>query len=241
MLIPTNTNMIEEILLLCDPALVDDLEAVLFDANQNLVVTRIFSHMQLEARGKLPLHKTRILSFGSEVIVPISILDRLDYGAYNFHPGPPAYPGRFPSSFFLFDGGNRYGSTVHEMAGKVDSGPINAVDYFEVPPDLDCVTLNMMSFQSLFAMFKDLAHHLARCGDPLDRIQETWQGRVTTQQDFNALCRVPADVNVEEFQRYYRAVGEGPDHALEIIFHGHRFCLDNQHTTPNVLVGGKKR
>ncbi|HEY9163372.1 MAG TPA: hypothetical protein VIN57_02085 [Magnetovibrio sp.] len=75
----------------------------------------------------------------------------------------------------------------------------------------------------------------------LARIDEVWGGHATTQADFNALCRLPENVSEQEFLRRYRAVGEGPDHALEIMVHGHRFCLDNQHHNPEILVGAKKR
>ena len=239
--------MIKEILLLSDPVLSTDLKAVLMHANPNLVVTCIFTRDELIKRCSGPLRQTRLVSFGSEVIVPAEILMRLACGAYNFHPGPPTYPGRFPSSFFINDGGTRFASTVHEMAAKVDAGAIHVVDWFDVPGDIDCVSLNTLSFQSLFALFQKLAAHLAQNDEPLSRSGDTWSGRTTTQQDFNALCCLPIGdmgdmgISAEDFQRRYRAVGEGPDHALEFTVHGHRFRLDNQHVRPDILIGGKKR
>lgn len=233
--------MIEEILLLSDPALIEDLDAVLVRANPRLVVTHILTRQDMDACENRPLTKTRLLSFGSEIIVPQSVLSRLGGGAYNFHPGPPTHPGRFPSSFFIHDGGTMFGSTVHEMAAKVDSGPIHAVDWFEVPAGVDCVTLNAMSYFSLMAMFERLAPHLSQHQDPLSHSDDVWSGHTTTQDDFDDLCRLPENVSEEEFQRRYRAVGEGPDHALEFSLHGHRFILDNQHAAPDVKIGGKKR
>jgi hypothetical protein len=123
----------------------------------------------------------------------------------------------------------------------VDAGPICAVEWFDVAEGLDCVTLNALSFQSLMAMFVKLAPHVAVNAAPLLRRDEVWSGRTTTQQDFNALCRLPSDVSEAEFQRRYLAIGEGPDHALEITLFGHRFCLDNQHPEPDVMIGGVKR
>ena len=233
--------MIEEILLLSDPALINDLDAVLMRANPGVSVTPIMSHSQLSDCGSRSLDHARLLSFGSEIIVPDSTLCRLGGGAYNFHPGPPTYPGRFPSSFFIYDGGTAFGSTVHEMAAKVDSGAIHAVDWFEAKADVDCVTLNTLSYHSLMAMFERLAPHLSQNVERLSHSDDVWSGRTTTQADFNALCRLPENVSEEEFNRRYRAVGEGPDHALEITLHGHRFKLDNQHIAPDVKIGGKTR
>lgn len=233
--------MIEEILLLSDPALIKDLDAVLVRSNPGVSVTPIISHSQLNDCGNRSLDHTRLLSFGSDIIVSQSALSRLGGGAYNFHPGPPTYPGRFPSSFFIYDGGTAFGSTVHEMAAKVDSGAIHAVDWFEASTDVDCVTLNTMSYHSLMAMFERLAGHMSQNIEPLSHSDDVWSGRTTTQADFDALCHLPENVSADEFNRRYRAVGEGPDHALEITLHGQRFKLDNQHAAPDVKIGGKTR
>ena len=233
--------MIEEILLLAEPVLSEGLETVLQAANPHLKITPIQSLARLEAKCRGRQEGTRLISFGSEIIGPTAILEVLGAGAYNFHPGPPTHPGRFPSCFFIYGGGERFGSTVHEMAAKVDSGPINAVDWFAVPNDVDRLTLDAMSFRSLFALFRKLAPHLAVSAEPLPCINEAWSGRATTQQDFEAMCRLPPDVSEQEFRLRYRAVGEGPNHALEISLFGHRFCLRNQQSNPEVLIGGEKR
>lgn len=236
-----NKAMIEEIALITDPALAEDLEAVLIQANPALRIVRMKTRERLEAAFSKRRDATRLISFGADIIVPESVLGNLGGGAYNFHPGPPTHPGLFPSCFFIYDGGTRFGSTVHEMAAKVDSGPINAVHWFDPPENVDRVTLNALSFQSLFGLFRDLAPHLAVDPAPLARTDEHWSGRLTTKKDFEALCLLPEGVDAAEFQRRYRAVGEGPDHALEISLHGHRFRLDNQYTDPTVLVGGRQR
>lgn len=232
--------MIEEILLLTDPALAADLKTILREANPNAAILRMDSLAGLQNHCRAPLENTRLLSFGAELIVPGPVLCNLGAGAYNFHPGPPTLPGRFPSCFFIYEGGTRFGSTVHEMAETVDSGPINAVDWFDVPPDIDRVTLNALSYRSLIGLFAKLAPHLATHSEPLPRIDATWSGKAKTQKDFDALCQLPPDVSEQEFLRRYRAVGEGPNHALEITLFGHRFRLDNRRPAPDVMVGGKK-
>src|SRR5215469_1561612 len=39
------------------------------------------------------LPRTRLVAFSSAVIAPSSLLGALGFGAHNFHPGPPEYPG----------------------------------------------------------------------------------------------------------------------------------------------------
>ena len=52
------------------------------------------------------------------------MLDAFAGPSYNFHPGPPNRPGRYPSVFALYDNARHFGITVHEMLPKVDSGAI---------------------------------------------------------------------------------------------------------------------
>jgi len=213
----------------------------LLTANPCLRLTFIQSLDQLEARCPALLPKTRLISFGSEIIVPATILHRLGAGAYNFHPGPPTHPGRFPSCFFIYENGIQFGTTLHEMAPKVDSGAINAVNWFDVPNDVDRLSLDALTLDALFVLFEKFALQLATDATPLSRIEETWSGQTTTQGDFEALCRLPPEFDEAEFQRRYRAVGEGPNHALEITLFGHRFGLNNRHAETVVTIGGRER
>jgi methionyl-tRNA formyltransferase len=48
---------------------------------------------ELDALTPDELARARLIAFSTDVIVPLRILDALGYGAYNFHPGPPNYPG----------------------------------------------------------------------------------------------------------------------------------------------------
>jgi methionyl-tRNA formyltransferase len=239
--------VIEAVLLLSDLAIIPDLEAVLIVANPRLRLLCIDTLDALNALDACTLDKTRLISFGGALIVPAAVLNRLGGGAYNFHPGPPDRPGRYPSCFFIYDNGvevdgdRPFGSTVHEMAARVDSGAIVATDLFHVPVNIDRLTLDALSFRSMFALFRRLAPALANDLAPLPRINAVWSGRATTQRDFEALCHLPQDVTEAEFQRRYRAVGEGPDHALNLTLFGHRFALDNRHAEQKVTVGGKTR
>ena len=82
------------------------------------------------------LRRARLIAFSSPVIVPPDVLSALGFGAYNFHPGPPEYPGWAPAHFALYEGAAEFGATAHAMAERVDSGPIVAVSRFPIPSDI---------------------------------------------------------------------------------------------------------
>lgn len=180
---------------------------------------------------------TRLISVGSGVIVPAAILGRLPGPAYNFHPGPPDYPGIFPSVFALYDGATRFGVTLHEMAAQVDSGPIVAVERISIAPAWDRLALDTATFTALLAMLERLTPTLADATTPLVRIAQSWSGVRRSRKDFDALCRLPDDTTAEEFARRYRAIGEGPEHALTFTRFGRTFRLDSR--GQNVVRGGQ--
>jgi len=150
---------------------------------------------------------TRLISFCSPVIVPGAILTALPGPAYNFHPGPPERPGRYPSVFALYDNDSRFGITVHEMAAKVDTGPIVAAEWFAVPDGCDLETLESLTFAALAAKFRTLAFHLAAMDRPLPRLPIQWSGTKTTKSDRDALSYIAPDLDAAEAERRRRACG----------------------------------
>ncbi|MBV5336414.1 methionyl-tRNA formyltransferase, partial [bacterium] len=99
------------------------LAGILSSFNPDLSVVWVRTREELERAVGDSSPSVRLIAFMTEVVVPAEILKRLEGPAYNFHPGPPAYPGKYPSAFALYDGAAGYGATAHEMRPLVDSGP----------------------------------------------------------------------------------------------------------------------
>jgi len=76
--------------------------------------------------------------------------------------------------------------------------------------------------------------------EPLPHIEASWSGQAKRQVDFDNLCKIQQNISEDEFHKRLRAVGEGPDHALEFDVYGHRFRLDNRRDC-QVVVGGQVR
>jgi len=167
----------------------------------------------------------RLIAFAAKVIVPARILQRFSGPSYNFHPGPPGYPGLFPSVYALYDGQTSFAVTLHEMAPQVDSGPIVAVDWFEFPEGANRVTLDSQTFLFMVRMFEAWAPRLADIGTPLPHSGDTWSGPRRTRADFDAFCELGENPTAAEFDRRLRAAGEGPEHALTLSRFGRRFGL----------------
>ena len=172
-----------------------------------LEIVAALNRDQLGSLMTVDTAQTRLISFCSSVIVPTEILAALGAGAYNFHPGPPEFPGRFPSVFALYKGASQFGVTAHEMTAAVDAGPIITADWFKIPGNCDLAQLEAMSFSALVTIFKRLAPLLIRIERRLTRMPYRWGQHKTKKADVEALCRLTADLSADEIELRRRVCG----------------------------------
>ena len=231
--------MPKEILLLTEAIEAPNLTLLLSEGAPGLPITALESLEELKRACREKVEGRRLVSFCTPVIVPGAILDALDGPAYNFHPGPPTYPGLYPACFAIHDGATRFGATAHVMTREIDAGPIVGVEWADIPPAIDRLNLESLSHDLVMKLFRRLAPALAGSESPLAPLPVTWSGRPTTRRDFERLCEVPPDVGADEFRRRHRAVGEGPHHAMFVTLHGRRFRLENLPGDGKVYVGGQ--
>src|ERR1700742_508355 len=116
--------MFDTIILLTGPVEQAVLAAALLGHNPRLTVHWVAASDALARVDPATLARSRLVGFATPVIVPPHVLDALGFGAYNFHPGPPQYPGWAPAHFALYERATEFGATAHMMAARVDSGPI---------------------------------------------------------------------------------------------------------------------
>lgn len=223
------------LILLTEPAFKDALAALL--ARPGMVLDLAPTLADLDRLLAAGTAATRLLSVGAGFIVPARLLQALDGPAYNLHPGPPDYPGLFPSVFALYDRAPRFGITLHEMAPKVDEGPIVAVDTYDLLPAWDRLALDGATFGAMLNMVERLAPVLTDIAQALPRLGLNWAGPKRSRKDFEALCTLPEDADAAEFARRLRAVGEGPNHAITLTRFGRRFRLQSDPQAEVVRAG----
>ncbi|KWV49953.1 methionyl-tRNA formyltransferase [Bradyrhizobium macuxiense] len=172
------------------------------------------------------LRDARLLAFTTSVIVPADILAALGHGAYNFHPGPPQYPGWAPAHFALYDGARMFGTTAHLMAERVDSGPIIGVESFIIPDKISVRGLEQMAYVRLAHLFWRMSRELARNPAPLAELPIAWCGVKSTRQMYREMCELPAGISASELTRRIRAFHDDfRDIPLTFSVHGIRFQL----------------
>lgn len=215
------------IVLLCPPADGRHLATVLSLHNPRLGLTAVSTAAELDAAVAAAPPDTRLIAFFTGVVVPPAILARLSGPAYNFHPGPPAYPGKHPVAFALYDRAARYGATAHEMLARTDSGPIVGAVEFAVPEEASATWLRDQAYAATIRLFLLMAQTLATRDEPLAHVALSWGERRCSQRAFDAMRELPPTLERAEFERRVAAfntgTGDGPPF---VTLHGRRFVLE---------------
>ncbi len=199
--------MFDTIILLAGEAERVALPALLHAHNPLLTVRSVGTSSDLANLSSDLLERARLIAFVTPEIVSKSTLDRLGYGAFNFHPGPPSYPGWAPSHFALYERATEFGATVHVMVEQVDAGPIVDVALFPVPAGITVLGLEGLAYAHLAQLFWRMAKSLATGPKPPPTLPIKWGSKKYSRRVYRAICDIPLDIPKDELDRRLRVFG----------------------------------
>ena len=199
--------MFDTIILLAGEAEHVALPPVLQGHNPQLTVISVRTSADVAALSPDLLGRARLIAFVTAEIVPQSVLARLGYGAFNFHPGPPNYPGWAPAHFALYDQATEFGATAHVMVEQVDAGAIIDVELFPIPADISVPGLEGLAYAHLALLFWRLAKSLATdpASPPTRPIK--WGTTKYSRRAYRAICEIPLDISKPELDRRIKVFG----------------------------------
>jgi len=198
--------------------------AVLSEHNPCLTIVPVETLADLNQLDSDTLSRARLIAFVTSVVVPANVLDQIGFGAYNFHPGPPTFPGWAPAHFALYERATEFGATVHAMVARVDEGPIVGVEMFPIPRGASVATLEGMAYARLSYLFWTLAKSLATRSEPLAQLRVQWSGKKGTRRSYAKICNIPLDIPSDELDRRVKIFGDGHfGMAPTIHLHGIEF------------------
>ena len=235
--------MFDTIILLSGEAEQVVMPPVLRAHNPLLTVTSVRTAADLDALSPGLLERARLIAFVTPEIVAGSILARLGYGAFNFHPGPPSYPGWAPSHFALYQRATDFGATVHVMVEKVDAGPIVGVAEFPIPPGISVLGLEGLAYAHLALLFWRMAKSLATNPNPPPVLPLQWGSRKYSRRAYRAVCDIPLDIPKDELDRRLKVFGGNHFGICPTInLHGVEFravmsCDNSQSASRSPLMG----
>ena len=213
----TDTAIFTQIILLTAQVYAGLLNDVIALNNAEIEVLCLEHPSQILLLTPLLLSRSRLISFGSRYYVGSDILKKIGFGAYNFHPGPSTYPGWAPFNFAMYDGVEHYGVTVHEMTDKIDSGYIVGQNSFSIGGVKNIQDLMDLTTLNMYALFNKLAPNFVQNARLRPVEAAMWKGQVNTKKHFKNKCQFSLDMNKEEFDRRYKAFGDGDGEQLPFI------------------------
>ena len=235
--------MFDTVILLTGPAEQEPLASRLTQHNPQLAVRPARTLADLQAIEPSLLPRARLIAFLTSVVMPNRILGQLGYGAYNFHPGPPNYPGWMPAHFATYDRASDFGVTAHAIAQRLDAGAIVGIDMFAIPPNTGVIELEKMTFVALARLFWRLAPVLAKQGAPLPELPVRWRGHKRTRKMYAQMCEVSPNISKAELDRRVPVFGAG--HLginMTVDLHGYSFryvpAKDDKTESPSIVPAG---
>jgi len=183
---------------------------------------------KVELMAAFSSKKNLLLSFGTGVIVPSSILDNSSLAALNVHAASPEYPGRDPHHFAVYNGAAEYGATMHYMIKAVDSGPIVDVELFSVRPGTPPCELLGLANEAGWKLIERFFTKYAAHGLPEPMKDVSWGQDKSTRQMFMELCRITPQMSPAEIYRRQHATTMPGYRNLYIELAGLRFRIDEK-------------
>ena len=198
--------------------------ALFKEHNPALTFTPAITPQDLAAIDPATLRRSRLIAFTSGTIVSAKTLHDLGYGAYNFHPGPPEYPGWAPAHFALYERTRAFGVTAHVMTERVDDGPIVGVERFTVPIGISVRGLEQIAYVRLAHLLWRLARDLATQAEPFQTLPVTWGRQKSTRGMYAAMCDIPINIMKEELDQRMKAFHDNfRGMAPTVTLHGFKF------------------
>lgn len=194
-----------DILLLMKPPEAAFCGEALHKVNPALTLARAGCHEEIDLSLGGLSDRARLIGFSTSVVVAGKALNAFGGGCFNFHPGPPEYPGNRPSAFANYDGAKQFGVTFHEMIASVDAGMIYDCERFTTAGIETARDLAVQAYFKLAGLFINNVIGLALLDRPMVPNGEVWSGRKTRLSDYNAMRRVSADLDPTELDRRIRA------------------------------------
>jgi len=146
-----------------------------------------------------------IVSYLSPWIIPEQLLNRASKACFNFHPGPPEYPGIGCTNFAIYDETDAFGVTCHHMIAKVDTGQLIAVKRFPLYETDTVFSLTQRCYGHILVLFYEMMS-LVLDNKELPQLEDTWKRKPYTRKDLNELCKITPDAPEEEIRKRVKAV-----------------------------------
>ena len=174
---------------------------------------------------KIPKKYDYLISFLNSVYINKNVRKKIKINSFNFHPGPPEYPGFGCYNFALLDKTNFYGTTVHIIDDKFDNGEIVNVNKFKVLyKELSLEKLIKITHKKILEQAKDFIK------DILNKQLKTksnfrWKKKAYTKKQFEIARKIKLNDSKRNILRKIKAFSYKDYESIYVNFKRFKFEL----------------
>lgn len=135
-----------------------------------------------------------IINFRSYLILNKNILKKAKY-SINFHPSLPKYRGVGCANYAIMNNDRYFGSTIHLVSDKIDSGKIINVKRFKLITNPSLKYLLQKTHRSMFLQSKNFVNKLLK--DEIDIKYEIKKNKYKWSKQYNNLGKLNKFYNLD--------------------------------------------
>ena len=166
-----------------------------------------------------------LISFLNSIYINKSVRKKIKINSINFHPGPPEYPGFGCYNFALLDRVNFYGSTVHIINDKFDSGKIIDVNKFKISyKKFNLEKLISKTHRNIIKQAKDLIN-IIQNKELKIKGNFKWKKKAYTKKEFEIAREIKLNDSKENLLKKIKAFSYKNYESVYLNFKGLKFEL----------------
>ena len=184
-----------------------------------------FHHIDSSKKKKIKISKKYdfLISFLNPLYIGKSVRKKISINSFNFHPGPPEYPGFGCYNFALLDKINSYGSTVHVVNNNFDEGEIIDVKRFKISyKNCTLEKLIKMTHQNILLQAKRFIINIHKKQQQSNK-NFKWKRKAYTKKEFEIARKINLTDSKSTILKKIKAFSYKDYESIYINFKGFKF------------------
>ena len=189
-----------------------------------------FDYIDSSKKKKIKISKNYdyLISFLNSMYINKSVRKKIKINSFNFHPGPPEYPGFGCYNFAMLDKVNFYGSTVHIINDKFDSGKIINVKKFKFSyKKFNLEKLIRKTHENVIKQAKDFINDIQNKKLKIEGNLK-WKKKAYTKKEFETAREIKLNDTRKNILKKIKAFSYKNYESVYLNFKGLKFELKKQ-------------
>lgn len=186
-----------------------------------------FYHIDSSKKKKIKISKKYdyLISFLNTLYIDKNVRRKIKIKSFNFHPGPPEYPGFGCYNFALLDKVNSYGSTIHIINDKFDNGEIMDVKRFNISyKKYDLEKLIKKTHENILLQAKLFIINIYK-KKPITKRKFKWTKKAYTKKEFEIARQIKLNDSKAKILKKIKAFSYKDYESIFINFKGFKFAF----------------